>query len=166
VSGEVDWPACVTVSAATWRDWRSMMALEKLCFGRDAWSALDVAAALTFPDTVRLKAEFEDELIGVVVGDIRSRHNVGWIATIAVHPAHRRRGLGRRLLRACEHAIDLPRIKLTLRPSNKAALNLYKQEGYEAIQSLRDYYADGAEALVMEKRLPQATISAHGSYSE
>lgn len=153
MNGEADWPACVAVSAATWRDWRSMMALEKLCFGRDAWSALDVAAALTFPDTVRLKAEFDDEMIGVVIGDIRPRQNVGWIATIAVHPAYRRRGLGRRMLRACEHAIDMPHIKLTLRPSNKAALNLYKQEGYEAIQSLRDYYADGAEALVMEKRL-------------
>jgi len=92
VNREVDWSARVAVSAATWRDWRSVMALEKLCFGRDAWSALDVAAALTFPDTVRLKAEFEDKLIGVVVGDIRSRHNVGWIATIAVHPAYRRRG--------------------------------------------------------------------------
>jgi ribosomal-protein-alanine N-acetyltransferase len=129
------------------------MVIEKLCFGRDAWSALDVAAALMFPGTVRLKAELDEEMIGLVVGDIRRHSKEGWIATIAVHPTYRRRGLGRRLLRACEQAMGMPLIKLTLRVSNIAAMNLYKQEGYVQVQYWRGYYASGEDALVMEKRL-------------
>ncbi len=153
MNAEEGWQARVALSPATWRDWRSVMVLEKLCFGRDAWSALDVAAALTFPATVRLKADLDDEMIGLVVGDIRRHKQEGWIATIAVHPTYRRRGLGRRLLRACEQALGMPLIKLTLRVSNLAALNLYKQEGYQQAQFWRGYYASGEDALVMEKRL-------------
>ena len=62
------WLESVTISPATWRDWRSVIAFEKLCFDADAWTALDVAAALTLPSTVRLKAEFENQMIGLVVG--------------------------------------------------------------------------------------------------
>jgi ribosomal-protein-alanine N-acetyltransferase len=151
LAAEVEFQARVAIAPANWRDWGAVMALEKLCFGRDAWSALDVAAALTLPDTVRLKAVIDDELIGLVVGDIRRRDQVGWIATIAVHPTHRRRGLGRRLLRACEQAMAMPRNKLTLRISNKAAFNLYLQEGYEQVQYWRGYYASGEDAIVMQK---------------
>lgn len=148
---EADFQARVKIAPANWRDWGAVMTLEKLCFGRDAWSALDVAAALTLPDTVRLKAVLEEEMIGLVVGDIRRRQQVGWIATIAVHPSHRRRGLGRRLLQSCEQAMAMPRVKLTLRVSNKAAHNLYLHEGYEQVQYWRGYYASGEDALVMEK---------------
>jgi ribosomal-protein-alanine N-acetyltransferase len=88
-----------------------------------------------------------------VVGDIRRHKQEGWIATIAVHPTYRRRGLGRRMLRTCEQAMGMPRIKLTLRLSNLSALNLYKQEGYQQVQYWRGYYASGEDALVMEKRL-------------
>ncbi len=146
-----DWQAHVIISPASWRDWRSVMVLEKLCFGADAWTALDVAAALTLPSTVRLKAEFENQMIGLVVGSRRQMQRVAWIATIGVHPQYRRRGLGRRLLRACEEAMDLPRIKLTLRISNLAALSLYRQEGYRQINIWPSYYANGEDALVMEK---------------
>ncbi len=151
MEAEVDYQARVAITPANWRDWGAVMALEKLCFGRDAWSALDVAAALTLPDTVRLKAVLNDEIIGLVVGDIRRRDQIGWIATIAVHPAHRRRGLGRRLLRACEQTMAMPRTKLTLRVSNKTAFNLYLQEGYKQVQYWRGYYASGEDAIVMEK---------------
>jgi ribosomal protein S18 acetylase RimI-like enzyme len=148
---EADFQARVKITPANWRDWGGVMTLEKLCFGRDAWSALDVAAALTLPDTVRLKAVLDEKMIGLVVGDIRRRDQVGWIATIAVHPSHRRRGLGRRLLHSCERAMAMPRVKLTLRVSNKVAHNLYLQEGYEQVQFWRGYYANGEDALVMEK---------------
>ena len=149
-----DWPARVVITPATWRDWRSTRAFEKRCFGRAAWSALDVAAALTIPNTVRLKAEFENQMIGLVVGNQRPSQQVAWIATIGVHPQYRRRGLGRRLLRTCEKALGMSRIKLTLRISNHAALSLYQKEGYRQINTWRKYYANGEDALVMEKWMP------------
>jgi ribosomal-protein-alanine N-acetyltransferase len=79
---------------------------------------------------------------------------MAWIATIGVHPDYRRRGLGQRLLRTCEKAMGMPRIKLTLRVSNLAALSLYRQEGYHQIDTWRNYYTNGEDALVMEKWMP------------
>jgi ribosomal-protein-alanine N-acetyltransferase len=153
VNQKADWQASIVISPASWRDWRSVMAFERLCFGADAWTTLDVAAALTLPSTVRLKAEFENQMIGLVVGNLRQMQQVAWIATIGVHPQYRRRGLGRRLLRACEEAMGMPCIKLTLRISNQAALSLYRQEGYRQINTWPSYYANGEDALVMEKLL-------------
>jgi ribosomal-protein-alanine N-acetyltransferase len=143
---------------ATWRDLRALLELERLCFGRDAWPWPDVLASLTFPDTVRFKAALEGGVVGFVVGDLRRSEGLGWIATLGVHPAHRRAGIGRRLLERCEGALGTPRIRLTLRPSNAAAYALYLRCGYRDVDRLERYYRDGEGAIVMEK-----TIEASGS---
>ena len=41
---------------ASLRDLGALRTLEHACFGRDAWSLLDLMAVLTFPDVIRLKA--------------------------------------------------------------------------------------------------------------
>jgi ribosomal protein S18 acetylase RimI-like enzyme len=136
---------------ATWRDLRALLELERLCFGHDAWAWPDVLASLTFPDTVRYKAVLGSGAVGFVVGDLRRSEGLGWIATLGVHPAHRRAGIGRRLLERCEEALGTPRIRLTLRPSNAAAYALYLQCGYRDVDRLERYYRDGEGAIVMEK---------------
>jgi ribosomal-protein-alanine N-acetyltransferase len=125
--------------------------LEKLCFGQDAWPWIDVLAALLFPQTVRLVIEAGDELIGFVVGDRRRSQNLGWIASIAVHPDQRRKGFGTQLLNACEHELDTARLRLSLRRSNLAALRLYRQQGYVQVNIWPKYYRNGEDAIVMEK---------------
>jgi ribosomal-protein-alanine N-acetyltransferase len=138
-----------------------MLALVKACFGRDAWSWIDVLQALTAAGTVRLKAEAEGELIGFVIGD-RRRGGVGWIASLGVHPAHRRRGLATRLLKACERGLRSERVRLTLRPSNQAALALYRAAGYQQVEVWPRYYRDGEDGLVMEKVMAQGPRTGSG----
>lgn len=88
------------------------------------------------------------------------------VAMIAAGEAHllnlsvavpwQRRGLGSELLRFnIEHARDLAagRIFLEVRPSNGAALTLYRRAGFAAIGVRRDYYPHAAsreDAVVME----------------
>jgi ribosomal-protein-alanine N-acetyltransferase len=139
------------IRKAELRDFFRLHRLEKLCFQADAWPWIDVLAALTFPETVRLVAEIQDELIGFVIGDRRRHRDLGWIASIGVHPEYRRQGLGRRLLAACEQAIGMNRLRLSLRPSNRGALELYRSEGYVEVDRWRRYYRDGEDAVVMEK---------------
>jgi ribosomal-protein-alanine N-acetyltransferase len=127
--------------------------LEKICFGRDAWPWIDLLAALTFPETVPLKAVKDERIVGFVVGDRRRRQEIGWIATIGVHPDHRRMGIGRALLEACERALEMPRVRLSLRRSNEGARRLYTNEGYTVVDRWERYYSDGESATVMEKRL-------------
>jgi ribosomal protein S18 acetylase RimI-like enzyme len=135
----------------TWRDFRSVYSLERTCFLKDAWPWFDVLASLTFPETVRIKAVVDAEMIGFVIGDRRRGQDLGWIASLAVHPDFRRRGFGRILLRACEEELQMSQLRLTLRPSNKGAEKLYLEEGYSRSDLWKRYYNDGEDGLVMEK---------------
>lgn len=137
---------------ATWRDFRRILNLERICFQRDSWPWIDVLAALTFPQTVRIKAELEDRVIGFVIGDRRRRQGTGWIASIGVHPDYREKGIGKILLAACEDELATSRIRLVLRPSNIAAKNLYLHAGYKEADLWRRYYANGEDGLIMEKK--------------
>lgn len=137
------------IETANWRDLREIVQLERLCFGSDSWPWLEVLAALTFPSTRRLKAELDGRIIGFVIGDRKPR--VGWIASIGVHPDYRRRGVGRRLLQACEQALGTRRVRLSLRTSNTAALRMYQRFGYQQVDVWPRYYRDGEDGLVMER---------------
>ena len=157
----------VTITPATWRDFRDVLALERVCFEGDSWPWIDIMAALTFPDAVRLKACIRGTVtepsegaggdgpkaIGFIFGDRRRSQGLGWIASIGVHPAYQRRGVGTRLLTACEKALGTPQVRLTLRPSNLAARRVYDAAGYVEIGRLERYYRDGEDGIMMEKLL-------------
>jgi ribosomal-protein-alanine N-acetyltransferase len=75
------------------------------------------------------------------------------ISTLAVHPDLRGRGLGERLLMA---GLDQARRQgagmatLEVRPSNEAAVALYRKHGFEVVGRRRGYYRDNNEdALLM-----------------
>ena len=133
------------------RDLTALNRLERACFEKDAWSFLDLIAVLTFPEVVRLKAVEQGEMVGFVAGDPRPSEGFSWIATIGVLPAHRRRGIGRALLQACEARLNTARVRLSVRASNAGAIRLYEQEGYQRAEVWQAYYNDGESAVVMEK---------------
>ncbi len=134
-------------------DLNALRKLEKESFDRDAWPMIDLIAVLTFSNVVRLKAMENDTMIGFVAGDPHPNDGWGWVATIAVDPNFRRRGVGTALLHACESMLVVPRSRLTVRTSNKGAITLYEREGYQTIDVWRAYYNDGEDAIVMEKTL-------------
>src|SRR5688572_18895663 len=110
-------------------DLNALRKLEKISFERDAWPLFDLIAVLTFPEVIRLKAVEDGQMVGFIAGDPRRREGWGWIATIAVHPHYRRRGIGRALLHACEARLGVPRARLTVRISNATAVGMYEKEG-------------------------------------
>jgi ribosomal-protein-alanine N-acetyltransferase len=82
------------------------------------------------------------------------------VQNLAVHPAHRRKGLGRLLLL---HAIDEGRNRgataalLEVRRSNEAAQSLYRSLGFAEIGTRREYYSLPREdALLFRKEIPLA----------
>jgi ribosomal protein S18 acetylase RimI-like enzyme len=142
-----------TIRPATWRDLNSLRHLEQLCFPKDAWPLLDLVGVLTLPNVVRLKAEIDGRMVGFIAGDVRPAQQIAWIATIGVLPDQRGRGIGRRLLEACEQQIHERCVRLCVRASNQAAIRLYLNSGYQQAGLWPSYYQDGEEALVMEKKL-------------
>ena len=134
-------------------DLNALRKLENESFGKDAWPLLDLLAVLTFGEVVRLKAVEDDQMAGFVAGDPHPREGWGWIATIAVDPRYRRRGIGRALLHACEAKLGVPRSRLTVRISNEVAISMYKKDGYATTEIWNHYYNDGEDGMVMEKIL-------------
>jgi len=150
VSGSARWPD-LQVQPATIRMIRGVLRLEQICFQEDAWPWVDVASVLLWPSVVRLGALDGPQLIGFVAGDTRWRRRKGMIATLAVHPSYRRRGVGRRLLAECEARLDAPLVRLTVRLDNLPAIALYESAGYHRRETLEGYYSRGVAGLLMEK---------------
>jgi ribosomal-protein-alanine N-acetyltransferase len=73
------------------------------------------------------------------------------VATLAVAPEFRRRGIAGHLLQTCEIGLGTTRIRLSLRASNRAAYELYQNSGYTEIDRWQRYYRDREDAIVMEK---------------
>jgi ribosomal-protein-alanine acetyltransferase len=81
------------------------------------------------------------------------------VRSLAVAPAHRRLGLGARLLDAlleAERSCGGSDAVLEVRRSNAPAMRLYARAGFEACGERPRYYADGESAVVMAVRLCRA----------
>lgn len=139
------------IRPAAWQDFPGVWALERACFGRDAWGPLEITYTLLV-GTVRLKIVADDRLVGFAVGEAHRREGEGWITTLGIHPEYQRRGLGKDLLARTEALLSQPVLKLTVRASNAPAIALYRQAGYMPVERIARYYAGGEDGLVMEKR--------------
>lgn len=76
--------------------------------------------------------------------------------SLAVSPALRGHGYGGLLLKACEDAAlknGRKFLRLEVRKSNTHAISLYERSGFGVIGRKIGYYADGEDALVMQKQL-------------
>ena len=133
--------------------WR-LRRFEKLAFSReDAWPLVELLFVLVSPNIVRLKIDYDNQMIAFVAGDTRLNQGAGWIITLGVAPDWRRMGLGERLLAAVEQAMHLPAIRLTVRASNQAAIALYQKAGYHQVGVSSRYYVGGEDGLIFEKRI-------------
>ncbi len=106
----------------------------------------DLRRAVTGSSSSVLAAVDQDALLGTaMVGHDGHR---GWVYYLAVAPVEQRRGIGRRLMQACEEwvrAHDIPKIQLMVRADNTAAASFYQRLGYaDALVSVLGRRLDGA----------------------
>jgi ribosomal-protein-alanine acetyltransferase len=142
----------IEILPSSWRDLFAVQEIERACFQEDAWPLIELMAALTFPNIVRFKAVNKDKMAGFVAGDIRHNDQTGWIMTVGVLPDYRRQGVAEELMAKCEQAMQMPCIRLTVRRSNQAAIQLYQKLGYAQVDVWSKYYHDGEDGIVMEKK--------------
>jgi ribosomal protein S18 acetylase RimI-like enzyme len=147
-------PADYHIEPAALGDLRAVYRLERVIFPLDAYSYFDLMLLLFWPGTVVLKYVAPDGALAGFAAGAPPRHDrYGWIITLGISPDHQRRGLGRRLLAACESQLDAACIRLTVRASNMPAIRLYEATGYQFVTRRPGYYRDGEAGLIMEKCL-------------
>ena len=123
-------------------------------FGERAWTRQDMAELLASPGVAGLLLEVDGADVGIAI--YRVAADEAELITIAVRPAHRRRGWARRLLAA---VIDHVRsagaraLFLEVAADNPAAQALYQLSGFCTAGSRPAYFQRGegraADALVM-----------------
>jgi [ribosomal protein S18]-alanine N-acetyltransferase len=147
----------IQIRDASHRDLARIVEIEQLAF-RTPWSLSAFRRELTLPFS---------RLMVAIAGDDHAASPAGFLCrwlvadechvlNIAVHPEHRRFGLGGELLsttisEAREKSADL--VTLEVRRSNLAARCLYRKFDFEERRLRRHYYGPGEDAIVMELRL-------------
>lgn len=135
-------------------------ALEKLCFA-EPWSAQSLellcneGIGVGFLCTGPLPPTKD---LGVTAyGGMMVAVDEGQITNIAVHPACRDQGQGTAILTALiryAKSAHLASISLEVRPSNQAALSLYRHAGFFEVGRRKHFYTKPTEdALILELKL-------------
>ena len=141
------------IESATISDLNQLRELEKICFEKDAWPLIELVAVLILPGLVRLKVDIDGKMAGFIGGDAHKTEGIGWITTVGIRPEFRRLGLATTLINACEEAMQMPTVRLSVRRSNFGAQHLYNGLGYRHVNIWEKYYEDGEDALIMENIL-------------
>ena len=77
----------------------------------------------------------------------------GHVISIAVHPQHRRKGVGKELLEKILNAPRLKNVWAEVRKSNQGAQAFYLRMGFRITGVVRNYYGN-EDALIVERTRP------------
>ena len=134
----------------------AVLELEQVCFPEGPWGRLSFEGELNNPATVFLTVRDEDgNLVGY--GGVWFMYDEGNITNLAVAPARRRAGLGRRILeeliRLCRRE-GMESVTLEVRAGNAPAIALYQSAGFQPCGLRKRYYQRKEDAVIM--RMPLA----------
>ena len=128
-------------------------AIEKECFGVDAWSEKSVASELTNQLSLWLVAVDGDRVAGYVGSQTVCGETD--MMNVAVTADYRRQGLGEKLVLALVEelkAIGSQCLTLEVRDSNAPARALYEKLGFQQIGLRKNYYRNPKEdAYILRK---------------
>ncbi len=86
----------------------------------------------------------EEQILGYIIFT-----EEGHIISIAVHPRHRKRGIGKELLERAMTAPDIEKVWAEVRKSNQGAQAFYLHMGFQVTGVVRNYY-ENEDALIFQ----------------
>ena len=113
---------------------RQVIALWETVFGyEDSHNkpGLAIDMKLAAPDGLFFVAVLDDAVVGTVLAGYDGHR--GWLYAVAVHPQHRKQGLGKALVRFAEQALTARgclKINLQIISDNASAAGFYESLGY------------------------------------
>lgn len=152
-------------------DFELLWSIDQWCFAPGiAYSRRELGIYIGHPRSFTLVAEMaargsvkpaegfnpnDRTIVGFLVAHAE-RNRLGHVITIDVLPAARRAGVGSTLMQAAEErlrSVSCQSVYLETAADNTAALAFYKRHGYFLVKTIPGYYANGLDALVLEKEL-------------
>ena len=116
--------------------------LEKICFSRP-WSRKMLAEELENQCAAFLVAEDPESRAVLGYAGVLVMADEGYITNVAVFPEYRRQGIAAQIIKVfCDFAQGnhLAFLTLEVRPTNKAAMELYRSFGFEEVGRRKNYY--------------------------
>jgi ribosomal-protein-alanine N-acetyltransferase len=172
----------ITIRSLGYSDLPQVMSIERRAFPTP-WSLAMFVLELSKSSSICLAADHADPAIRAVCpaprpgeGSARgsltgylvcSRYADAWhLMNIAVDPPFRRRGIGAALLaRLLERAGADAAYTLEVRPSNRAAIELYERFGFRSAGTRPRYYQDtGEDAVIMWRTVDALLDPAHPAH--
>ena len=131
--------------------------LEQLCFPDEPWSEQALLVLCREHGTGFVAVDDDGRVLSYV--GMTYAADEGSVTNVATHPNARRQGLGRAVVEALlKNAADLSLafVYLEVRPSNGAAIALYRSLGFEVVGRRKNFYRHPTEdALLMQANLTE-----------
>jgi len=146
-------------------DLEGVMRINRECLPENYTTFFFMNLYKRYPETF-IVAEVNKEIVGYIMCRIETGipsfkllgiTKKGHVISIAVLPNHQQKGIGYALMREATQAMvnyNAKECYLEVRESNLPAVQLYKKLGFEIARTIKNYYADGENALLMAKQLP------------
>ncbi len=132
------------IRTATPDDFERIVELENLCFPKEhAYTRRQLHYLLIKANSTVLVETMGTLVRGFLIILYRRGTTVAGIETINIDPAHRKKGIGLRLLFTAEERLrkkGFHHIRLEVAISNNAAIKLYEHAGFQKIMLLKKYY--------------------------
>jgi ribosomal protein S18 acetylase RimI-like enzyme len=145
-------------------DLETLLEIDQACFSEGvSYSREEFESFIARPTCRTWVAVESDTVVGFLVAD-RQANRAGHIITVDVVEAWRRRGVGKRLMDAAEDwakRLGLRLMGLETAEDNYAAQRFYEGRGYEKVKKIDHYYANGAAAWAMVKKLGDESTTNH-----
>ncbi len=131
--------------------------IENDCFKEEAFTRQQIARLLSDYNSIGLVAKEDGLIVGFIIAAVYADRGklTGHILTLDILAAHRRKGIGTKLLAEAEKILlekGARTCRLEVREDNVAALSLYQRMSYKRVRRLRNYYGK-ANGSYLEKTL-------------
>ncbi len=145
----------ITLRSYASSDFDALYEIDQVCYERGlAYSKPELRSYLSLPGGDCVIAESAGKIAGFL---ITARDDIyGYIVTIDVLEAYRRRGVATKMLSEAERrlrAAGARRIELETATDNASGIAFWRKHGYRVRGTKKHYYPNGVDALHMTKLL-------------
>jgi ribosomal-protein-alanine N-acetyltransferase len=142
---------------AVQEDFEVLLEIDEASFpGGVAYDANELAYFMNRNGAETIVVEEDGAIVAFLIMEVHRNRRSATIVTVDVRENSRRKGYGSQLLKRAEeilkdYGIELYDLQVDV--ANGKAILFYKKHGFNAVRTLRSYYANGHDAYLMVKEL-------------